>query len=223
MKSHPMTKQNDYLNTDAGLSLADSTSVVVSFAVGCGLVGNAVGGVLGQFMWNKSPRLVPLAMGLTTIAATFPVEVLINFASNMSQILRLAIAFIAGSVACFTAANIRAVLMNVNTPNTRGTVFACFNLMNDIGAGLGPGLVSVFVTLFENRRTAFSVAVTMWFLCGTLQGSLFCTVPQDVNRVSKKLAEQAELVEDEDLNLLPVESSNQPLAPLPSLELTTHQ
>ena len=217
-----MKLQNDYLNTDAGLSLADSTAVVVSFAVGCGLVGNAVGGVLGQFMWNKSPRLVPLAMGLTTIAATFPVEVLINFANNMSQMFRLTIAFIAGSVACFTAANIRAVLMNVNTPNTRGTVFACFNLMNDIGAGLGPGLVSVFVTLFENRRTAFSVAVTMWFLCGTLQGTLFFTVPQDVHRVSTKLAEQAELVEEEDLGLLPFESNNQQLAPSPSLELTTH-
>lgn len=195
---------------------------MVSFAVGCGLVGNAVGGVLGQFMWNKSPRLVPLAMGLTTIAATFPAEVLINFASSMSQIFRLTIAFIAGSVACFTAANIRAVLMNVNTPNTRGTVFACFNLMNDIGAGLGPGLVSVFVTLFENRRTAFSVAMTMWFLCGTLQGSLFWTVPQDVHHVTEKLAEQAELGEDEDLNLLPLEVNNQQLAPLPSLELTAH-
>ena len=38
--------------------------------------------------------------------------------------------------------NIRAVLMNVNPSERRGTVFSAFTLCDDLGKGLGPSIAS---------------------------------------------------------------------------------
>ena len=38
--------------------------------------------------------------------------------------------------------NIRAVLMNVNPSERRGTVFSAFTLCDDLGKGLGPSIAA---------------------------------------------------------------------------------
>lgn len=44
----------------------------------------------------------------------------------------------AGIFSTATGTNVRATLMNTNAPETRGTAFAIFNLVDDLGKGLGP-------------------------------------------------------------------------------------
>jgi MFS-type transporter involved in bile tolerance (Atg22 family) len=41
----------------------------------------------------------------------------------------MALAFFGGAFSSVPAANLRAVLLNVNSPETRGTMFAFYNLM----------------------------------------------------------------------------------------------
>jgi hypothetical protein len=40
---------------------------------------------------------------------------------------------------------VRAVLLNANTPHTRGTVFSVFTLADDLGKGGGPFLASALI------------------------------------------------------------------------------
>ena len=63
--------------------------------------------------------------------------------------------------------NIKAMVLNVNTPDTRGSAMAMFSLTDDIGKGLGPPLVGILIVRF-GRQTAFSISACMWFVSGVL-------------------------------------------------------
>jgi len=62
---------NDYLAEDRGLSVQHATLVVVLFGVG-GFLGQIVGGVLGQRLYNRNHRYQPLLMGGTTLLVSLP-------------------------------------------------------------------------------------------------------------------------------------------------------
>lgn len=55
-----------------------------------------------------------------------------------------------------TGANVRAVLLNVNTPQTRGTAFSVFALADDLGKGLGPFFASGLI-LALGRTAVWSI------------------------------------------------------------------
>ncbi len=52
----------------------------------------------------------------------------------------------------FSGPNIKAMLMNVNEAESRGAVFAAFTLMDDLGKGLGPGIVCVWIWMLGGSR-----------------------------------------------------------------------
>lgn len=92
-----------------------------------------------------------------------------------------------------TGTNIRAALMDVNAPETRGTAFAVFNLVDDLGKGLGPEVravrsrrdvsrkggrrqdrdslgeelrlqVAALIAGAAGRRESFNICVLMWLV-----------------------------------------------------------
>ena len=64
-----------------------------------------------------------------------------------------------------TAPNMKAILMNVNHSQTRGTAFALYNLADDLGRGFGPFIISLFIFYF-GRQVAFNIANGIWLFCG---------------------------------------------------------
>lgn len=70
---------------------------------------------------------------------------LLNLDSPLPPLYIICIASaLGGGIASFTGPNARAVLLNVNAPETRGTAFAIYNLMDHLGTGLGPGILVKF-------------------------------------------------------------------------------
>jgi hypothetical protein len=55
------------------------------------------------------------------------------------------LALVGGALASMTGPNLRAVLMNVNEPETRGVAFALQTTTDDLGKGLGPFIVAWFI------------------------------------------------------------------------------
>ena len=47
---------NDYLSADRGATVMEATAVVVMFSVG-DFIGKVVGGMLGQYMYNRSKKV----------------------------------------------------------------------------------------------------------------------------------------------------------------------
>ena len=61
----------------------------------------------------------------------------------------------------------RAMIMNVNEPETRGVALALHVVLDDLGKGVGPALVAVLITAL-GRQLAFSLSIAGWVPCGLL-------------------------------------------------------
>jgi MFS family permease len=57
----------------------------------------------------------------------------------------------AGIFSSVAGPNLKAMLLNVNTPETRGTVFCCMYLADSFGKGVGPYVVSQMIQHFGSR------------------------------------------------------------------------
>jgi sugar phosphate permease len=122
-----------------------------------------------------------------------PTAVLIQFPSQIGvanpSILPLLLAgAAAGFTAAMTAPNIRAVLLNVNAPETRGSIFALYNLFDDLGRGLGPFFIALLIASL-GRVGAFHVANLLWVICGVLLVLMSRSFPRDELALTRRLRE----------------------------------
>jgi len=63
-------------------------------------------------------------------------------------------------------ANVPAMIMNVNRPEHRGTVFSLLNITGSLGTGLGPAVGGVLIPL--GYLFMMNSAITWWLPCGIL-------------------------------------------------------
>lgn len=63
----------------------------------------------------------------------------------------------------------RAILMNVNEPESRGVALALHVVLDDLGKSFGPAILALLITIV-GRQQAFSIAVMGWLPCGILIG-----------------------------------------------------
>ena len=175
---------NDFMSQQRGLTVPQATSLLVVFGMGS-VLGGLVGGIWGQWLYNRDARYQPLLMGFSTGLGAAPLIWLLN-APTQAMGIYLPLFFFTGLLVSITGANVRAVLLNVTAPEVRGVAFSVFNLMDDVGKGMGPAIISAFLVHFGRQRT-FSYAVLPWILCGTLLCAMAFTVRLDEARVQRRL------------------------------------
>lgn len=173
----------DYMATDMGMGVASATSMVAVFGVGS-VVGNVAGGLGGQALYNAKPGALGVLMGVTTALGAIPLLLLINSAPGGATSV---LAFLAGGLSCVTGTNVRAVLLGVNAPETRGTCFAVFSLTDSLGKGLGPAAVAALIAR-RGRLRAFNTAISLWFLCAVLLLGIAGTLHADEQALQGRLA-----------------------------------
>jgi len=100
--------------------------------------------------------------------------------------LGIIVSFCGGILANATGPNIRAVLLNVNTPETRGTAFSIYNLMDDLGKGFGPLIVAIFIEDM-GRTSALNLSIIFWFISGTIIATMAFTIQNDLGNMEKQL------------------------------------
>lgn len=83
---------------------------------------------------------------------------------------------------------IKGLLINVTLPEVRGTAFAFNNLVDDLGRGLGPFLVSLIITGLNNRRDALAISMSCWAVAACVLLPLTCTLRQDLDKVEERIA-----------------------------------
>lgn len=168
----------DYLATNAHLGVPGATAVLFSFGIGC-FVGTAIGGKLGQHLYRKDKRLQPLLMAVTVWGGMIPFFILFSAAGAWGHpwLFHL-LALLGGLMAPVAGGNAKAVLLNVVPSRSRGTVFGVYNIMDDLGKGLGPALVSSWVRPL-GRRSSFMLGILFWLPCGLFCWMITRTVLQD--------------------------------------------
>jgi MFS family permease len=185
---------NDFYSQDKGYSIEVATLIVMTVG-GAAIIGGFAGGLAGNKLYNIKSKYLPLLCGTSTILGIIPMFFLLNYPSqigvaNPSMLVPLALGFITGFTISVTGPNVRAMLLNVNTPETRGSIFSLFNLTDDIGKGFGPVIISLLITQF-GRLWAFNIANLFWLACGLLLLVMTWTFPKDEAALHATLAERA--------------------------------
>lgn len=180
-----LTFLNDYLAQEKGLSISSSTSLVLGIGAG-GAIGVLGGGALGQYMYNRSPRLMPVFIGVSTIAGAFPMWYIIQGNVKDHYYVSIACSVLTGMLSSTVGPNVRAMIMNVNEPETRGIALALQTTLDDLGKGLGPAIVASMISGL-GRESAFFWATAGWIPCGAMLIFISSTLEEDERRMQDRL------------------------------------
>ncbi|ACO63205.1 major facilitator superfamily [Micromonas commoda] len=186
----------DYLHVQKGLSVEEGTAAVTLFGLGA-VIGTVTGGIIGQRIYNSpgGRSRIALVMGVTTALGSIPGYYFLNADGYGPGDVWLYLSCLVGGIlASVTPPNVRAVLLNVNPPETRGTMFAFYTQIDDVGKGAGPALVAGFIVEF-GRRIAFNIAVSGWLLCGAILLCLYPFVDRDVENAQEAVREELDAEE----------------------------
>ena len=187
---------NDFMAQDKGYTVEAATAIVLAIG-GLSIAGSFAGGLFGNVVYNRNPRHLPVLCALCTVAAVLPTAALINYpaqgASATGVLGPIAIGSIAGFLAGVTGPNVRAMLLNVNAPETRGSIFALYNLADDLGRGLGPFFISALIVAM-GRQGAFNVSILFWVACGGFLLILARYYPADEKALDEAMAERARVL-----------------------------
>ena len=207
---------NDFLQHDLRLDVHTATLLLTFFGAGAA-VGQLGGGILGQRLLNRDPRLQVIYMGISGALATIPLLLVLNhgdFVPKVHHHLRdsvdpehpfggfheggdsaepgpsSSIYFLfalTGLLAAAVGPNVRSVLQNVTTSSNRGMAFALYVLCDDVGRGGGPYLVARLIAWTGSRKEAFDIGILNWVLSGLLSVYMYRFVVKDMQHSSAPL------------------------------------
>jgi len=185
---------NDFYAQEKGFSVEAATLIVMVVGAGA-ILGGFLGGLIGNKIYNISPKYLPVLCGSTTLIGIIPMAYLLNYPSqigvaNPNFMVPVIVGFVTGFIITITGPNVKAILLNVNTPETRGSIFSLFNLTDDLGKGFGPVIISLLIVAF-GRQWAFNIANLFWLFCGLLLLLMIVTFPKDEARLNAVLRERA--------------------------------
>ncbi|KAL3148730.1 hypothetical protein ABBQ38_014141 [Trebouxia sp. C0009 RCD-2024] len=187
-----LTYLTDYLAQNKGLSVPTATLVTIVWGLGGG-VGAVGGGVLGQWLYNHiNKAAMPLFTGITVASATIPMWWLTNANLLTTPFFFTLVLAVTGGMLSSTAGPLnKAMLLNVNEPETRGVALAWQTMTDDLGKGLGPALVAALISAL-GRRSAFNLAIAGWLPCGALLAGVAVSLAKDEAAMQARLAEKVE-------------------------------
>jgi len=179
---------NDFLVQNKGLSLEAATLVVLAFGAGCSL-GVAAGGAGGQLCYNTRRELLPVVMGAAMMLSPLPLLALINMPlENANVVVPSLLGALGGFLASIPVPNSRTIVLNVNRPEARGVAMALQAMLDDLGKGLGPSLVSLLIVQMGRQR-AFNLALLAWIPTGLMLLAACLTLRRDEDRMQASLLE----------------------------------
>ncbi len=186
---------NDFYSQEKGFSVETATLIVM--VVGAAAIfGSFFGGLAGNWFYNRKPQYLPILSGTSTLVGIIPMAILINYPSqagveNPATALPMLIGFFTGFTISITGPNVRAILLNVNAPETRGSIFSLYNLADDLGKGFGPVIISLLILGF-GRVWAFNIANLFWLFCGVILLVMALYFPRDIKKMNDLMEQRAE-------------------------------
>jgi MFS family permease len=174
----------DFFEKSKGWHIEEANTVVLLFA-GTTILGGFLGGFIGKKLYLLNRKLFPTFCSITVMLGALPVFYLVNYQGESLMPAFLA-ALVGGLIVPMTGANVRAILINTNLPENRGAAFGVFNLFDDLGKGLGPFIVGLFILVLP-AVVAYNVAIAMWIVCGLVWMGIIFTMNADEDRVTEEL------------------------------------
>ncbi|MHB8064032.1 MAG: MFS transporter, partial [Ruminiclostridium sp.] len=134
-----------FLTQNRGFSTEQATTVFLFFGLGT-IVGIVAGGTLGGRLFKKKEALVPILCSITTFAGSVVALMIFVLPLGNNLPVTILLGFSASFILSITSPNVKKMLMDVNVPENRGTIYSVFNLTDSVGTGIGKwigGILSV--------------------------------------------------------------------------------
>ncbi|KAJ1435057.1 major facilitator superfamily domain-containing protein, partial [Ochromonadaceae sp. CCMP2298] len=141
------THLHDVLATDAHLSMQQATSLIAIFGAGAA-TGGVFGGFFGAYLYQLDRRYLPLFMGTTLATSSVVLRNLLQMDLTQSSTLSSAmpLLLLSGALAAVNGANIRVVMIDLNSPEARGSSIAVLSFVNCAGRGCGPAALEAYMS-----------------------------------------------------------------------------
>ncbi len=169
-----------------GMGQAEATLIWELFGVGV-VTGGLFWAFIGDKLFSKKPSYLPLLCTIGIMAGTIPCFIFFNIPFS-SPVIVMALSLLGGACIATASSNNKAMLMNVNRPEHRGSVFAVFNLTDNIGKGFGPAIGGAVLAATSSYGLMVNMAISFWFLCSLL----FIGVIFSINKDRKEMLELME-------------------------------
>ncbi|MGB9795426.1 MFS transporter [Fervidobacterium riparium] len=187
----------EFFRREKMMDLNQATTMFLLFALGS-IAGNIIGGFVGEKVYQKSKRLVPLLSAITTILGVFFTVLVFRypyFPTGLGAFLTFGLlGFIAAAMDSYTGPNVKMMLLNVNEPKDRGRIFSIFNLTDSVGTGIGRFFGGSMSVALGTLGAALEVSAYFWFICGfllMLSAWYFDKEVEVLNDKMRKLAAEA--------------------------------
>lgn len=176
-----------------GFSKEFATTLTLLLGLGA-TAGGLLGGWVGDKLFRRSPRAVPLFCAVAVLLGIVPGYILMNLRltpgmDERAMLVAVVACLLTGLVITLPSANIKSMLLNVNPPEHRGSVFGVHNITDSLGRGVGPYLGGLLITQF-GYLFAMVFAIMMWIPCGLLYGAMALTIEGDLKNLKEYLREK---------------------------------
>ena len=155
-----------YFREIMNLSQTDATWAWELFGVGTA-IGTIGWAFLGDKIFKLNARWAPVYCGAGVIVGTLPCYFFINVQFEQLSTL-FALVFLGGIMVVVCGPTQKAIFMNVNLPEHRGSIFSVNNLFDSLGKGMGPAVGSAILAATGSYIFMMNVAVSCWLLCGAI-------------------------------------------------------
>lgn len=191
-----------FLEQERGFSKEEATTVFLMMGLGA-TIGAVVFAVIGERLYRKDPRLLPLLCGAGVLVGIVPMLPVLNypvFDPGGVQLLLLNLgAFVGGFLVSVPSANVKAILMNVNRPEHRGSVFAVFNITDNLGQGFGPAIGGLLVPI--GYQFTMNFALFWWLPCGLIFFMVARYIVADRDRLQKLMLSRATRMQEKEVQI----------------------
>jgi predicted MFS family arabinose efflux permease len=174
-----------FLSEDRGFSIGEATTVFLFFGIGT-TIGTILGGLWGGALFRRKASYLPLLCSATTFAGALSGMLIFILPLGKNLLLTLSLGLLASFIASVTNPNVKTMLLDVNVPENRGSIFSIFNLTDSVGTGFGKfigGLLSVAIGM----GAALSISAAMWIPCALLLVLISYIFSSDIHRMQEKL------------------------------------
>ncbi len=180
----------NYLETERFYS-QDEVFLTMVVAVLVLAVGYPVGGALGDYAFQRTPRGRAIVAGTAVLMGALLLTITLNIPLQDRGLFMVMLAITALFIP-MAAPNVVSIVHDVTVPEVRSSALSIQYLIESSGAALAPFLAGLIADQ-SNLKTAFLViCVTAWILCGIFYLLVALVVPADVAALRKQMRERAD-------------------------------
>lgn len=188
---------HDFLVQDLGLSRHNALGAITTLAASA-FAGILTGGFIGERLYGASSKHLALFGGICNVSRALPFFILFGWRQffgpldpTQSQRAFYTLLVVGGFVATMGSPCTGAMLLNVNLPETRGSVMAMYSVLDDLSKGFGTFFVSMIVELVGGRAVAYQISLLLWVVTGVALLYGWHTYDEDERRMRETLDEAA--------------------------------